>query len=112
MLEGRRVSVEPRRFEWPIIHNFVRITLKHVTLRKGPGRNLEKGFKTANKVFWQTIRRLRGKRSRAALFIEDSNGVTLKDQDAILNRWRESDLLNPVDATYKFTKNRLGKIFR
>ena len=52
-------------------------------------------------MFWQTIRRLRGKRSRAALFIEDSNGVTLKDQDAILNRWREyfSDLLNPVDAT-------------
>ena len=52
-------------------------------------------------MFWQTIRRLRGKRSRAALFIENSNGVTLKDQDAILNRWREyfSDLSNPVDAT-------------
>ena len=55
----------------------------------------------ANKVFWQTVRRLRGKRSQAASFIEDSNGVILKDQDAILNRWREyfSDLLNPVDAT-------------
>ena len=55
----------------------------------------------ANKVFWQTIRRLRGKRSQAALFIEGSNGVTLKDQDAILSRWREyfSDLSNPVDAT-------------
>ena len=41
------------------------------------------------------------KRSRAAFFIEDSNGVTLKDQDAILNRWRDyfSDLLNPVNAT-------------
>ena len=65
------------------------------------GERLDDDFKTANKVFWQTIRRLRGKRSRAALFIEDSNGVTLKDQDAILNRWREyfSDLLNPVDAT-------------
>ena len=52
-------------------------------------------------MFWQTIRRLHGKRFRAALFIEDSNGVTLKDQDAILNRWRDyfSDLLNPVDAT-------------
>ena len=60
-------------------------------------------------------RRLRGKRSRAALFIEDSNGVTLKDQDANLNRWREyfSDLLNPVDA-YTDTNSRrtLGKIFR
>ena len=43
------------------------------------GERLDDDFKTANKVFWQTIRRLRGKRSRAALFIEDSNGVTLKD---------------------------------
>ena len=55
----------------------------------------------ANKVFWQTIRRLRGKRSQAAFFIEGSNGVTLKVQGAILNRWREyfSDLVNPVNAT-------------
>ena len=55
----------------------------------------------ANKVFWQTIHRLQGKRSQAAFFIEGSNGVTSKDQDAILSRWREffSDLLNPVDAT-------------
>ena len=43
------------------------------------GETLDDDFKTVNKVFWQTIRRLRGKRSRAALFIEDSNGVTLKD---------------------------------
>ena len=58
------------------------------------GERLNDDFKTANKVFWQTIRRLRGKKSRAVLFIEDSNGVTLKDQDAILNRWRDyfSDL--------------------
>ena len=44
---------------------------------------------------------MRGKRSRAAFFIEDSNGVTLKDQDAVLNQWRDcfSDFLNPVDAT-------------
>ena len=56
---------------------------------------------TANKVFWQTIRRLRGKRSQAAFFIEGSNGITLKDQDANMNRWRDylSDLLNPVNAT-------------
>ena len=55
----------------------------------------------ANKVFWQAIRRLRGKRSQATFFIEGTNGVTLKDQDAILNRWRDffSDLLNPVNAT-------------
>ena len=55
----------------------------------------------ANKVFWQTICRLRGKRSRAAFFIKGSNGVILKEQNAILNRWRECfrDLLNQVDAT-------------
>ena len=64
------------------------------------GERLDDDFITANKVFWQTIRSLSGKRSRAAFFIEDSNGVTLKDQDAILNRWKDyfSDLLNPVDA--------------
>ena len=69
--------------------------------RKEFGERLDNNFKTINKVFWQTIRRLRGKRSRVALFIEDSNGVTLKEQDAILSRWRDyfSDLLNPVDAT-------------
>ena len=54
--------------------------------RKEFGERLDNNFKTINKVFWQTIRRLRGKRSRVALFIEDSNGVTLKEQDAILNR--------------------------
>ena len=65
------------------------------------GERLDDDFKTANKVFWQTIRRLCRKRSRAAFFIKDLNGVTLKDQDAILNRCRDyfSDLLNPVDAT-------------
>ena len=65
------------------------------------GERLDDDFKTANKVFWQSIRRLRGKRSRAAFFIEDSDGVILKDQDVILNRRRDyfSDLLNPVDAT-------------
>ena len=50
------------------------------------GERLDDDFKMANKVFWQTIRRLRGKRSQADFFIHDSNGVTLKDQDAILNR--------------------------
>ena len=58
-------------------------------LRKDPVRNfgerLNDDLKMANKVFWQTIRRLGGKRSQTAFFIEDSNGVFLKDQDAISN---------------------------
>ena len=58
-------------------------------------------FKKGNKVFWQTIRFLRGKRFQAAFFIKNSSGVTLKDLDAILNRRREyfSGILNPVDTT-------------
>ena len=107
------------RKEWPIrpgLHishqlNFVCSTLKHVrrqpqklTKRRGwkeSGERLDDDLKMANKIFWQTIRRFRGKRYQAVFFIEGSNGVTLKEQDAILNRWREyfSDLLNPVDVT-------------
>ena len=89
--------------------NFVCSTLKRGSgepqkLRKELGRNSEKGLdddvKMANQVFEQTICRLREKTSQAAFFIEDSNGVTLKNQNAILNRWREyfSDLLNPADT--------------
>ena len=65
------------------------------------GERLNNDFETANKVFWQTIRRLRGGRSQATFFIEGSNGVTLKEEDAILNRWREyfNDLLNPDNTT-------------
>ena len=68
---------------------------------EGTLRRLDCDFKMANKVFWLTIRRLCGKISQAAFFIEYSNGVTLKDQDIILNQWREyfSNLLNPVNTT-------------
>ena len=97
------------RKKWPIrpglqiSHhlNFVRSTLKHV--RRHPqklnclserawrefGERLGDNFEMANKASWQTICRLRGKRSQAAFLIEGSNGVALKDQDAILNRWSE-----------------------
>ena len=62
---------------------------------------MDDDFKTATEIFRQTVRHLRGKRSQAAFFIQGSNGVILKDQDAILNRWREyfCNLANPVDAT-------------
>ena len=44
---------------------------------------------------------MRGKSSPAAFFIEGLNAVTLKNDDAVLNWWKEyfSDLLYPVDAT-------------
>ena len=50
------------------------------------GERLDDDVKMSNKVFWQTFCRLRGIRSQAAFFIESSNGVTLKDQDAVLNQ--------------------------
>ena len=67
----------------------------------------------ANKVFWQTIRRLRGKRSSVTYSINDSEGNILTDENEILSRRREyfKDLLNPVKAsacdTHKVTH--LGK---
>ena len=73
---------------------------------------LDDDFKMANKVFWQTICRLRRKRSQAAFFIEGLNGVTLKEQYVILNRWREYfiDLLNPVDAaSTQIQEEQVGK---
>ena len=57
------------------------------------------------KVFWQTIRRLLGKRSSITYSIKDSDGNILKDENEILSRWREyfEDLLNPVKASTRDT---------
>ena len=64
------------------------------------GERLDDDFKTpkcSGRPFAVCVEKI----SRVAFFIEDSNGVTLKDQDAILNRWRDyfGNLLNSVDAT-------------
>ena len=56
-----------------------KVNLSEKRVWKEFGERLDDDFKMANKVFWQTIRRLRGKRSLAAFIIEGSNGVTLKD---------------------------------
>ena len=53
------------------------------------GQWLNTEYRSANKVFYKTICRLRGKRTPVATFIEDTNGVLLKHQKGILNRWRE-----------------------
>ena len=60
---------------------------------------------SANKVFWQTIRRLRGKRSSITYSIKDSDGNILTDENEILPRWREyfEGLLNPVKASTRDT---------
>ena len=81
------------------------------------GRRLDSNYFSANKVFWQTIRRLRGKRSSVTYSIKDSDGNILTDENEILSRWREyfEDLLNPVKAstrdTHKVTHLGDDKVF-
>ena len=62
------------------------------------GRRLDSNYFSANKVFLQAIRRLRGKRSSVTYSIKDSAGKILTDENEILSRWRKyfGDLLNPV----------------
>ena len=81
----------------------IKVELSKKRAWKEFGERLDDDLKIANKVFWQTIRRLREERSQfSSRFLHRRfNGVTLNDPDAVLNRWREyfCDLLNPVDAT-------------
>ena len=69
------------------------------------GRRLDSNYILANKVFWQTIRRLRGKRSSVTYSIKDSDSNILTDENEILSRWREyfKDLSNPVKASTRDT---------
>ena len=70
------------------------------------GRRLDSNYFSANKVFWQTIRRLRGKRSSITYSIKDSDGNILTDENEIFSRWREyfEDLWNPVKASTRDTR--------
>jgi exonuclease III len=65
------------------------------------GERLESNFLLANKVFWQTICRLRGKKSLSVRGIKSKDGELLSNEEDILQRWREhfEDLLNPVSGT-------------
>ena len=56
-------------------------------------------------MFWQTIRRLRDKRSSVTYSVKDSADNNLKDKNEILSRLREfsEDLLNPVKASIRDT---------
>ena len=65
------------------------------------GRRLDSNYLSANKVFWQTICRLRGKSLSTTTSIKDLTRNILRDKKEILSRCREffEDLLNPVRAT-------------
>jgi len=62
---------------------------------------LDSSYSSAKKLFWQTIRRLRGKKSNSCSSIKDPSGNILSDENEVLSSWREyfEDLLNPVKAT-------------
>ena len=78
---------------------------------------MDSNYFSANKVFWQTIRRLRGKRSSVTYSIKDCAGNVLTDENKILSQWREyfEDPLNPVKAstrdTHKVTHLGDDKVF-
>ena len=71
------------------------------------GRRLDSNYLSANKVFWQIIRRLRGKSLSTTTLIKDSTENILRDEKEILSQWREyfEDLMNPVRATPTDTCN-------
>ena len=74
------------------------------------GRRLDSNYSSANKVFWQTICRLRGKNLSTTTSIKDSAGNMLRDKNVILSRRREyfEDLLNPVKATHTDTSDTIN----
>ncbi|KAL3987397.1 N-acetylgalactosamine 4-sulfate 6-O-sulfotransferase [Sarotherodon galilaeus] len=62
---------------------------------------MEKGFRTASKIFWQTIRRLgRGKRCSTCT-VYSVGGVLLTSTEKIVRRWKEyfEDLLNTTGTS-------------
>ena len=81
------------------------------------GRRLDSNYFSANKVFWQTIFRLCGKRSSVTYSIKDSAGNILTDENEIVSRRREyfEDLLNSIKTstrdTYKVTHVEEDEVF-
>ncbi|XP_055714214.1 uncharacterized protein LOC129808460 [Phlebotomus papatasi] len=65
------------------------------------GEKLELDYKMANKTSWQTVRRLRGKKSNSIQGVTSKEGNLLTKEEEVLNRWKEyfSELLNPQQGT-------------
>ena len=64
------------------------------------GEEMEANYRTATKMFWQTVRRLRNQSGGTLRVLRDKQGCILRDEDAILKRWKEhfEELLNPTSA--------------
>ena len=65
------------------------------------GHRLDSHYSSANKVFWQTSRRLRGKNFNNTTSIKGSTGNILQNEKEIFSRRREylGNMLNSVSAT-------------
>ncbi|XP_055706254.1 uncharacterized protein LOC129803568 [Phlebotomus papatasi] len=65
------------------------------------GEKLELDYRMANKTFWQTVRRLRGKKSNSIQGVTSKDGNLLTKEEEVLSRWKEyfSELLNPQQGT-------------
>ena len=62
---------------------------------------MESDYRSASKVFWQTIKRLRKSSNGSVQVVKDKQGGILADDQAILDRWKEyfEELLNPTSAS-------------
>ena len=68
---------------------------------------MDSNYFSANKILWQTIHRLRGKRSSFTYSIKDSAGnILTDDQNEIFSRWTKyfEDLLIPAKASTRDTQ--------
>ncbi|CAF4505671.1 unnamed protein product [Rotaria sp. Silwood2] len=76
------------------------------------GHQLEYNHYAANKLFWQTIRRLRKGGQKSTRSVKDSSGRLLIREEDILNRWKEyfADLYNsPSEKHTKSSELRLNE---
>ncbi|CAF3498112.1 unnamed protein product, partial [Rotaria sp. Silwood2] len=66
------------------------------------GHQLEHNNHSANKLFWQTIRRLHKGEQKPTRSIKDMTGRLLTREEDILNRWKKyfAELYNPTSAKY------------
>ena len=98
----QNISSSDLEFQYPEARKAATLAVKKFKEKswKEFGRRLDSNYFSANKVFWQTICCLRGKKSSVKDSIKDFAANILTDENEILSRWREyfEDLLNPVKA--------------
>jgi len=65
------------------------------------GCQLDSNYSLTNKVFWQTIRWLSGKRSNSCSSIKDPSGNILSDENEILSRKYFEPIRTTNDEAHK-----------